>query len=160
MGRKGLEMRKRIMEKTIELVSEASYRDLTVADVAQGSGTSTSTFYVYFNDIEDVLFSCVQEASEDVSSVLSVLKQDWPLESLEACVDQFVDTYMKVWEKNAVELRIRNQEADQGNERFLKFRVESTKTIISALEQKLLQAKPEIQNARSLVLVLFTSMER
>lgn len=160
MGRKGLIMRKRIMDKVLELIKDSSYKDLTVADVAYEAGTSTSTFYVYFSDIEDVLFACVEEAAQDVNSVMEVLNCPWDTGNMDAMVSDFVDCYMNVWARHAVEMRIRNQEADQGNIRFLQFRFESTKDIIDALEKKVAEAQPTAKNPRSLALVLFTAMER
>jgi len=160
MGRKGLVMRRRIMDKALELIRDSSYKDLTVADVAYEANTSTSTFYVYFADIEDVLFACVQDADQDLNSILAVLNRPWTKDNMEAMVAEFVDSYMNVWERHAVELRIRNQEADQGNIRFLQFRLDSTKDIIEGLEKKVAEAQPQAKNTLSLVLVLFTAMER
>lgn len=160
MGRKGLVMRKRIMEKALELIRDSSYKDLTVADVAYEAGTSTSTFYVYFSDIEDVLFACVREADQDLGRIKDVLNQEWSSDNMAAMVSEFVDSYMNIWEQHAVELRIRNQEADQGNLRFLQFRLESTREIIEGLEKKVAEAQPHCKNPLSLALVLFTAMER
>ncbi|MEE2731977.1 MAG: TetR/AcrR family transcriptional regulator [Pseudomonadota bacterium] len=160
MGRKGLIMRKRIMDAALGLIRDASYKDLTVAEVASEAATSTSTFYVYFSDIEDVLFACVEEADQDLNQIMDVLSQDWCAENMAEKVAEFVDTYMKIWKKHSVELRVRNQEADQGNPRFLQYRLESTRDIIESLEQKVAQARPDTDNPLSLALVLFTSMER
>ncbi len=160
MGRKGLIMRKRIMEKALELISDSSYKDLTVADVAYEAGTSTSTFYVYFSDIEDVLFACVQEAAEDIQDIMAVLEKQWTTENVVEMVSDFVDTYTATWEKHSAELRVRNQEADQGNIRFLQFRMDSTKDIIDGLNKKVMELQPQVANSRTLTMVLFTAMER
>ena len=160
MGRKGLVMRKRIMDAALGLVKDSSYKDLTVAEVAHEAETSTSTFYVYFSDIEDVLFACVEDADQDLNQIMKVLNQNWTAANMESMVSEFVDTYMRIWEKHSVELRIRNQEADQGNIRFLQYRLDSTKEIIESLEKKVAQAQPLADNSLSLALVLFTSMER
>lgn len=160
MGRKGLIMRKRIMDTVLELIRDSSYKDLTVADVAYEANTSTSTFYVYFSDIEDVLFACVEEADEDLNQIMEVLSQDWNKSNMELKVSEFVDAYMQIWEKHSVELRIRNLEADQGNVRFLQYRLDSTKDMLECLEKKVAEAQPHASSPLSLALVLFTSMER
>lgn len=160
MGPKGFAMRKRIMEKTLELIRDSSYKDLKVADVAYEAGTSTSSFYVYFTDIEDVLFACVEDADQDLSGIMEVLNREWTPDNLDTMVAAFVDLYMNIWEKHAVELRIRNLEADQGNIRFMQFRLDSTKDIIEALERKVAEAQPEAKNPLAMALVLFTAMER
>ena len=160
MGRKGLAMRRRIMEKALELIRDSSYKDLTVADVAYEAGTSTSTFYVYFADIEDVLFACVEEADRDLGSIMEVLNREWTADNRDAMVSAFVDSYMRIWEKHAVELRVLNQEADQGNIRFLQLRLDSSRDIIEALEKKVMEVRPHAKNALSQAMVLFTAMER
>ena len=160
MGRKGIMTRRRIMGKTLDLLKNSSYKDLTVAEVAYESDVSSSSFYVYFADIEDVLFACVEEAAQDMSSILEILEEDWNKRNLREQVTRFVEGYMKLWEMHRVELRIRNLEADQGNTRFFDFRMESTKDVIMALAQKLVQAHPDIKNSIALASVFFTSIER
>ena len=54
MGRKGTETRQRIMDVTLEMLKQLSYKDLSVSEVAAEAGVSSSTFYVYFEDIEEV----------------------------------------------------------------------------------------------------------
>ena len=160
MGRKGLLTRKRIMEKTLKLIKTTSYKDVTVADVAFEAGTSTSSFYVYFDDIEDVLFACIQDAAQDMNSILVILEQNWSKDDIRSKVQQFIDEYMKLWERHTTELLIRNIEADQGNLRFSQLRYNSVKAIIEGLEKKISEAQPDVKNAYPLAVVLFTAIER
>jgi AcrR family transcriptional regulator len=148
------------MDKTLELLKDASYKDLAVADVAFEAGVSKASFYVYFSDIEDILFACVQDAAQDMNSILEVLNDDWNRKNLKSKVREFVEGYMKLWEKHTVELRIRNLEADQGNLRFLQFRLESTKDVLDGLASKIAELQPDVNNAHALAAVIFTSMER
>lgn len=160
MGRKGQLTRKRIMEKALQLIKNTSYKDVTVADVAFEAGTSTSSFYVYFNDIEDVLFACIQDAAQDMNSILVILEQDWTRENIRSKVHEFIDEYMKLWEKHTTELLIRNIEADQGNLRFAQLRFQSVKAIIEGLERKITETQPDVKNTYPLAVVLFTAIER
>lgn len=160
MGRKGLVTRLRIMNKTLELLQNSSYKDLRVAEVAYEAGVSSSSFYVYFEDIEDVLFACVENAALDMSSIMEIFEQDWPPENLRSQVSRFVESYLQLWEKHQVELRVRNLEADQGNSRFFDFRIKSTQGLIVALSQKFAKAHPSSRNTVGLASVFITSIER
>ncbi|RZV54792.1 MAG: TetR/AcrR family transcriptional regulator [Pseudomonadales bacterium] len=160
MGRKGLVTRRRIMDKTLDLLKNSSYKDLTVAEVAYEAGVSSSSFYVYFSDIEDVLFACVENAAQDMSSIMELVEEEWPPENLRRQVARFVESYLKLWERHQVELRVRNLEADQGNRRFYDFRIKSTEGLIVALSQKFSIAHPGFKNNMGLATVFITSIER
>jgi len=159
IGRKGRETRKRIMNVLLEMLADSSYKDITVSELANECGISSSTFYVYFEDIEDVLFACVQETTPDLRVVIDVLDQDWNLTSLEEKVAELVDTYSSLWERHRIELRIRNLEAYQGNLRFMNYLVESTRAIQIALGEKISRVNPEIQSPQSVATVIFAAMD-
>ena len=69
MGAKGQLTRQRIMSIALKMLDNSSYKDLTVSDLAAKAKVSNATFYVYFKDIEDVLFACVEAASLDKCNV-------------------------------------------------------------------------------------------
>ncbi len=158
MGRKGRETRQKIMDVALSMLAHRSYKDLTVSEVSQEAGVSSSTFYVYFEDIEDVLFACVQNAALDLGELEEAINKEWPLEELTACVQQFVDIYNRLWEKYRVELRVRNLEADQGNLRFLNIRVETTKDILQALGKKIAQINPKLKYPNQIAIVIHAAM--
>lgn len=158
MGRKGRETRQKIMGVTLEMLNHRSYKDLTVSEVAQEAGVSSSTFYVYFEDIEDVLFACVQAAALDLGELREILNQEWSLDNLEAQVATFVETYNKLWEKYRVELRVRNLEADQGNLRFLNIRVETTRDILQTLGKRITQVNPKLKHPQQIAVVIHAAM--
>lgn len=158
MGRKGRETRQKIMDVTLEMLKHRSYKDLTVSEVASEAGVSSSTFYVYFEDIEDVLFACVQAAALDLGDLREILNQPWDDSNLEERVTQFVETYNALWEKYRVELRVRNLEADQGNLRFLNIRVETTRDILQSLGKKVAQANPRLKYPQQIAIVIHAAM--
>lgn len=160
MGRKGLLTRQRIMEKALQLSKNASHKDVTVADVAFEAGTSTSSFYVYFDDMDDVFFACIQEAAQDMNTITNALSETWDRKNIRSQVACFIDEYMKLWEKHTTELLIRNIEADQGNSRFSQLRFSSVQPILEGLEKKILDCRPKVKNAYPLAVVLFTAIER
>lgn len=158
MGRKGRETRQKIMDMTLDMLSHRSYKDLTVSELAAETGVSSSTFYVYFEDIEDVLFACVEAAALDLDDLHEVLEETWDHANLEAQVRKFVEVYNELWEKHRVELRIRNLEADQGNLRFLNIRIDTTKGILQKLTQKISQLNPTLKYPQQIAIVVHAAM--
>ncbi|WP_167854987.1 TetR/AcrR family transcriptional regulator [Mangrovimicrobium sediminis] len=158
MGRKGRETRQRIMDVTLEMLKNRSYKDLTVSDVAFEADVSSSTFYVYFEDIEDVLFACVQAAALNLDPLYEVLNAEWTEDNLESRVRRFVEIYGELWEKYRIELRIRNLEADQGNLRFLNLRIETTRGILQALGKKIAQINPRLENPQQIAIAIHAAM--
>lgn len=159
MGRKGRETRRRIMDVTLALLQGSSYKDLTVLDVVYEAEVSNATFYIYFEDIEDVLFACVQEAALNMDDILELLAADWNRRNLRDKVREFVESYNQLWEKHRVELRLRNLEADQGNPRFLNYRIESTRRIYEALGRKIAELNPAQRNPDSVAIVIFAALD-
>ncbi len=158
MGRKGRETRQRIMDVTLEMLKSRSYKDLTVSDVAFEADVSSSTFYVYFEDIEDVLFACIQAAALNLDPLYDVLSGQWTRENLKDNIRKFVEIYSDLWEKYRIELRVRNLEADQGNLRFLNLRIETTRGILQALGKKVAQINPSLENPQQIAIAIHASM--
>ncbi len=158
MGRKGRETRQRIMDVTLEMLKNRSYKDLTVSDVAFEADVSSSTFYVYFEDIEDVLFACVEAAALNLDPLFEVLEGEWNDDNLEQNIRKFVDIYNELWEKYRIELRVRNLEADQGNLRFLNLRIATTRGILQALGKKIAQINPSLGNPQQIAIAIHAAM--
>lgn len=158
MGRKGKETRQKIMDVALEMLEHRSYKDLTVSEVASEAGVSSSTFYVYFEDIEDVLFACVEDAALDLDPLRKILKDEWNRDNLETQVRKFVETYNELWNKHRVELRVRNLEADQGNLRFLNIRAETTRDILQVLGRKIAQLNPALKHPQQIAIVIHAAM--
>ncbi|MBA2430220.1 MAG: helix-turn-helix transcriptional regulator, partial [Thermoleophilaceae bacterium] len=49
------EVRDGVRRATLELVEDASFKDLTVDEIARAAGISRSAFYFYFRDKHDLL---------------------------------------------------------------------------------------------------------
>lgn len=158
MGRKGRETRQRIMEVTLEMLKHRSYKDLSVSEVATEAEVSSSTFYVYFEDIEEVLYACVQAAALDLGALHAILDEEWDADNLRQQVKRFVETYNELWEQYRVELRVRNLEADQGNLRFLNLRIETTRDILQKLGKKFARLNPDLQHPNQIAVAAHAAM--
>lgn len=158
IGRKGRETRQRIMDAALELLKTCSYKDLNVSEIVSEADVSNATFYVYFKDVEEVLYACVQAAALDLGELHAVVDAEWTPDNAREQVAKFVDIYNKLWEKYRIELRIRNLEADQGNLRFLNLRIETTKVILQKLSNKLAQLNPELQYPQQIAVAIHAAM--
>lgn len=158
MGRKGRETRQRIMLAALELLKTSSYKDLSVSEIAGEAGMSNATFYVYFKDVEEVLYACVEAAALDLGELHDILDAQWTRENAAEYVAQFVEVYNALWEKYRVELRVRNLEADQGNLRFMNLRIETTRTLLQKLGKKFAQINPDLENPYQIAVAIHAAM--
>jgi len=158
MGRKGRDTRKRIMDAALELLKSSSYKDLSVSEIASEAELSNATFYVYFKDVEEVLYACVEAAALDLGELHAVLDAEWTPKNVRDQVKKFVDIYNELWEKYRVELRVRNLEADQGNLRFLNLRAETTKTMLQKLSNKIAKLNPDLEYPQQIAVAIHAAM--
>lgn len=158
MGRKGRETRQKIMDAALELLKTSSYKDLSVSEIASEADLSNATFYVYFKDVEEVLYACVQAAALDLGELHEILDADWEPGRVQDYVKRFVEVYNELWEKYRIELRVRNLEADQGNLRFLNLRIETTKDILQKLGKKISYMNPDLQNPHQIAMAIHAAM--
>ncbi len=158
MGRKGTETRQRIMDVTLEMLKQLSYKDLSVSEVAAEAGVSSSTFYVYFEDIEEVLYACVKAAALDLGALHAVFDEEWNVDNLRSQVKRFVQTYNELWERYKVELRVRNLEADQGNLRFLNLRIETTRDLLQKLGKQIARLNPDLEHPSQIAVAVHAAM--
>lgn len=104
LGRKARDTRNRLLAAAYEQFSESGYRGTKADDIAARAGTSTGTFYQYFDSRADVMTSLV---GESVQAMLSRPMWDWSegLPSLRRMLRDFVTTYQAtaafqgVWEE-------------------------------------------------------------
>jgi len=145
MGCKGRETRQTIMRVVLEMPEHRSYKVLTVAGVAPAAGVASSTFYVHFEGIEDVLFACVEGVALDLDPLRRRIRDERNQGDLETQVRNFVETYNPcnpLWNKHRVELRVADLEADQVNPRFPNTRAGTTGAILHSLGRKIAQWTP------------------
>jgi len=60
------EVRDGVRRATLELVEDASFKDLTVDEIARAAGISRSAFYFYFRDKHDLLVATAESLVEDL----------------------------------------------------------------------------------------------
>lgn len=163
LGRKGVETRARLLNATRELLQTTSPFHLTVSAIAKAAATSPATLYVYFNDVEDVLYALCVDASEAFDRFESE-RPEWFTDAGQLTQDctQLVEAYNRIWEVNRHVLHYRNLEADRGNVRFWKLQLASAQPILDRLISAIKQSKPQLndEQARADAIVLYCAMER
>lgn len=117
-GAKGLQTRRQIIEVTELLLGATRLRDLTVAQIAREAGVSTSTFYVYFKDVSDVVLAGLDTFSVATPRLMELLDEDWSAGEANRLAGALVEEYVRHWRAHRTLLRIRNLAAEEGDERF------------------------------------------
>jgi AcrR family transcriptional regulator len=140
MGRKGRETRERLLRATVELLDQRSIRDISVADIASLSGTSSSGFYIYFSDVPAAVLAAAESVDQITPEIESILSQPWPQSSAQQLAVRLVNAYVNFWSRHHAILRVRNLAADEGDLRFRDVRHRSVSIIHDLLEARIAEA--------------------
>ena len=142
LGRKGRATQRSLMDATLGLLQRTSPINLTAAAISKEAGTSPATFYVYFNNVEDILWALCSEISNETSDLFvndSFLRSD---DRLEEDALQFVRGYCDIWSKDGMLLLYRNMESDRGNRRFNQLVLKIGLPILQGLTSRIVEAAP------------------
>jgi AcrR family transcriptional regulator len=123
-GRRGLATRKRLVECTAKLVATTPYRDLKVTDITRAAGTSPATFYHYFVDLEAVLLAVAEQAAEEATQLVDLIRdQPWKGSAGVASAEALVDGFLTFWRDHRPTLRVVDLLSTEGDKRFRHTRV-------------------------------------
>lgn len=164
LGPKGAKTRQRLLDAAAVLLETVSPVSLTAAAITRGAGVSPPSFYVYFNDVGDIVHDLALAANNDLASVMAVLRR-WregelgPSDGARA----FVRTFREHWQQYRPILNVRNLEADRGDPRFLAMRQDAGHRIIRELADLIMRGRsvalaPIEATARATV--VFAAIER
>jgi AcrR family transcriptional regulator len=156
IGRKGAETRARLMKATENLLEKRSIMELSVADIAAMAGTSSSAFYVYFDDVNEAVLAVAQTIQQITPEIEELLSVPWTAEGAPEKALALVKAYVAFWQEHHAILRIRNVTADEGDKRFEEVRHESVERLHSLLQQRIADADNGLDpsSGASAVLVL------
>jgi AcrR family transcriptional regulator len=165
MGAKGLQTRRRMIGATEELLKSKPLRELRVSDIARAAKTSTSTFYLYFQDVPEAVLAVISEVSQSTPSFLSIVGAPWEEADAYDRAQHFVETYFEFWQTHGALFRVRNLAADEGDVRFVEARANSVRPLLQALaarieERQGLGALPRDLHALSTAGALLAMIER
>jgi len=165
LGRKGMETRKRLMDAARRLLATRSPFELTALLITREAKAAAATFYVYFDDVQDVLYAM---SAEIASEIVDLFENDRLLRDPERFFEdamRFVRAYNAVWDRHSDILLYRNLEADRGNPRFNALRTEWAIPVMNALFDRIADAYPEATRPRrgaiyAEAVVFFVALER
>ncbi len=165
IGRKGAESRARLLEATRKLVAELpSARKLTASSIARAAGLASQTFYLYFDDVEEILLSLSATASEDTADIIAALDAPWDMAAPRDYTAGVVEAFYRYWDRHRAILNIRNYMADRGDEAFAKTRNENAIPIIVKIAARIRTAQGETRlterDALARAIIIFSAIER
>jgi AcrR family transcriptional regulator len=132
-GRRGQATRRRLLERTRELLGATSYRDVKVVDIARAAGTSPATFYQYFPDVEHAVLVLAEEAARDLHAVAALVQADWKGSRGAETARALVQGFLSYWEEHRAVMRVVELATEEGDLRFQGIRVRALNEITSAL---------------------------
>jgi AcrR family transcriptional regulator len=97
MGRWAPGSKGRLEEAALELFGERGYEGTTVADIAERAGLTKRTFFRYFADKREVLFSGSEILEETmIKGVLEAPKKASPLDAVAAGLDASAEVFERI----------------------------------------------------------------
>ena len=160
LGNKGRETRALLMTTARNLLDVVSPLSLSAASISKEAGTSPATFYVYFENVEDILWALCEDISKDVSHLFEDETTLRVPERLDEDALAFVQGYCDIWAKHGPLLLYRNMEADRGNKRFNQLVLRIALPFLEGLTDRIVEAAPADQpisrseaNAEAVVLI-------
>lgn len=165
LGRKGIDTRQRLMDATRRLLVTISPFGLTALLVTKKARTAPATFYVYFDDVQDLLYALCAETGGEM---VDLFENDRLLRDparMEEDALAFVQAFNRVWDRHSNILLYRNLEADRGDARFDKLRTNAAIPTLDALAERLTATYPPEQRPRRSAIyaeavVFFVALER
>lgn len=141
MGPKGLKTRRRLMDSTVRLLDSLPLRDLRVADIAREAKTSAATFYLYFNDVTEVVLEAAAQSSLIPQPIIDIIDSDWGEGSASKRAHHFVEDYFAFWQSHESLFRVRNLASDEGDMRFRTTREQSIRPLMDAIARRISEAQ-------------------
>lgn len=162
LGPRGLKTRRRLLDAAVRLLRTTSPIDLNAAAIAREAGTSAATFYVYFDDVRELVLALVPDAAPELGAMFPRADSFMVAERLEEDARQFVAATFSAWDRNAPILLFRNLEADRGDAAFDAQRNSWASPVLERLIAALLAGNPKGDRARAYAdaVVLLAAVER
>lgn len=135
MGAKGLQTRRRLIDATVELLSTVPIREIRVVDIAARAGTSSATFYLYFDSVNEVVCAASAELSQSTPEIMALFEAEWTRGNCMEKAEALVRLYLEFWDAHRPLLRTRNLIAEEGDIRFVDVRENSVRPMFQALQR-------------------------
>jgi AcrR family transcriptional regulator len=163
LGSKGRRTRERVIATTRMLLEASGGQIPAVAAIARAAKISAPTFYLYFEEVGEIILSVLQQMENELEPVIELLAGSWPTEECYDHARAFVTAYFVYWTKHAALLRVRNRLADEGDKRFVILRTKSVGHLTAILASKLVLPVTQgrvIATREEMAIVLICALER
>jgi len=166
LGSKGRRTRKLITETAREMLRTTSPMDMTAVAIARRAKISSASFYMYFDDVSDLIYQMSAEIGDEFQSVIAIIDRPWDLENPQKDAHEFVVAFNNIWSKNREVLTYRNLEADLGNPRFDQLWRATLRPIVAHLGDKIREGAKargryiSVMDSRCRAVTLTSAMER
>jgi AcrR family transcriptional regulator len=107
------------MDATESLLKTHSPVDLTAVAISKEAGISSATFYLYFEDVKNVLLALSQAAAAEMGEAHRILEEPWDVDEPDfKHAQRVVSAFYKVYDRHRTVLTFCSMEADRGDEQF------------------------------------------
>ncbi len=164
IGRKGAESRARLLEEARLLLFSAPSEKLTASAIARAAGLASQTFYVYFDDIDEILYVLAEQATKDNAEIIAELDRPWDFGAVHHHAERVVSAFYRYWDRNRPIFNVRNFRADSGQEAFMQLRNVGAYPVVSRMASCILASHGAgnlgKRDALARAVVIFAAMER
>lgn len=164
IGRKGEESRRRLMDATRLLIVNHPAHKVSASAIARAAGLASQTFYLYFQDIDEILLALSDEASGDMEDVHQALQAEGVAAGPAEQSRRFIDAFSKYWDRHRAVLSMRNYLADSGHPAFLTVRHQAAMPVIEAITDRIMEshaaADLDRRTAMARSVIIYSAIER
>lgn len=140
MGRKGAQTRQRLINATVELLERRPLRDVSVSEITTLAGTSSSSFYIYFEDVSAAALAAAANIEQYTPEMGALLEEPWLKSNAGDKAMALMEAYVAFASAHHAILRVRNLAADEGDRRFHEVRHNAVARLHQLLEKRITAA--------------------
>lgn len=164
IGRKGAESRARLLAAARLLIQATPADKLTARAISQAADLASQSFYVYFDDIDELLLCLSREVSNDVADIILELDLPWNTRTIYHHAERVVNAFYRHWDRHRAILNLRNFRADSGDAEFTKVRNDAATPIIRKIASRIRAAQGKAamteRNSLARAAIIFAAVER
>jgi AcrR family transcriptional regulator len=154
------------MEAAERLLRTQSPVTLTAVSIAKEAKMSSAAFYLYFEDVRNVLLALSEAAATEMVEAHQILQQPWDAKEPDfRHAFDLVSAFYRVYERHSSVLRYCNLEADRGDVRFEQVRLSIVVPFFEQVAERIYAASAKDArrsrgDAYAEAIVLVSAMER
>lgn len=160
LGRKGLETREKILSATKEILDIAPSGKLTPSSITRRAGLASQSFYLYFENVKEVLLALCEETVAEMPPIVSLFKAA-VASGHEPDMMAFVRAHYEFSRRHLPLFTLRNYFSDNADLRFYSVRARCSIPILNELA-RVMAERGDISEARAKAraVVVIAGLER